>query len=225
VRRLGISAALPGILLSWGTPSGAEDVPEPQLTTTNSAFAIPQSRLESGFIQYGAALTAELLASAGSICPSGADAPCVVGSGGGLAVRVGYRFHSPLYLGGAYEASKQDAHKALTLAILQQLRAEARYILPGTSTLSPFVTGGVGVVFYGSEWALDTWGSQAFLGIGSEIAFSRTALVAISVSYRAILLQPLQVWKDSTYPTGLMSMVGLEMSFEQRSPTYEPPNP
>jgi hypothetical protein len=206
---------------------GAEEppAPAPKLTTTTSAFAIPESRLESGFIQYGAALTAEILASAGSICPNDSQAPCVVGSGGGLAVRVGYRFHSPFYLGGAYEASKQDAHKALTLAILQQLRLETRYVAPGTSALSPFLTGGIGIVFYGSQWALDTWGSQVFLGLGAEIAFSRTSLLAVAANYRAILLQPLQVWKDATYPTGLMSMIGLEMSFEQRSPTYYPPAP
>src|SRR5216110_3262918 len=47
--------------------------------------------------------TAELLASAGAICTVGAQVPCVIGSGGGLAVRAGYRFHSPIYIGGSYE--------------------------------------------------------------------------------------------------------------------------
>src|SRR5713101_7930737 len=42
----------------------------------------PESRLETGSVQYGAAFTAELLASAGAICPVGATVPCVIGSGG-----------------------------------------------------------------------------------------------------------------------------------------------
>jgi hypothetical protein len=222
VRRFLLSAALPWILLVWATPSGADGGATP---SGAASLAIPESRLESGFIQYGAALTAELLASAGTVCPSEAVAPCVIGSGGGLAVRVGYRFHSPFYLGGAYEASKQDAHKAITLAILQQLRLETRYVIPATRTLSPFATGGAGIVFYGGQWAIDTWGSQAFLGVGTEIQFSRTALVAVSTTYRALLLQPFQVLRDSTYPTGVLSLVGLELSFEQRTPTYSPAPP
>jgi hypothetical protein len=111
----------------------------------------PASRLETGSIQYGAALTAELLASAGAICPAGASVPCVIGSGGGLGIRAGYRFHSPFYLGGAYEFSKQDAHKSITLAILQQVRAEARYFLPIRGVYMPFLTAGTGAVGYGGQ--------------------------------------------------------------------------
>src|SRR4029077_1231987 len=148
----------------------------------------PESRLETGSVQYGAALTAELLASPGAICPDKAVVPCVIGSGGGLAVRAGYRFHSPFYLGGSYEFSKQDAHKSITVAILQQVRAEARYYLPTRGVYMPFLTGGTGAVGYGGQWSLETIGGMAFIGVGMELQLSRTAVMAFIVSYRPIVL-------------------------------------
>jgi len=181
-------------------------------------------RLETGYVQYGAALTAELLASAGAICPSNATVPCVIGSGGGLAVRAGYRFHAPFYVGGAYEFSKQDAHKSIYLAILQQMRAEARYFLPVSGSYIPFLAAGGGVVGYGSEWSLQTVGATAFLGLGVELELSRTSVMAFIVSYRPILLT---TWKDSALqerPTGVLSMVSLEVALEQRNPVYRPPD-
>jgi hypothetical protein len=182
------------------------------------------SRLETGSIQYGAAFAAELLASAGAICPADVTVPCVIGSGGGLAVRAGYRFHSPFYLGGSYEFSKQDAHKSITVAILQQLRAEARWYLPIRGVYVPFITAGTGAVGYGGQFALETIGGMAFLGAGVELQLSRTAVMAFIVSYRPILLL---TWEDTARlerPTGVLSMVGLELSLEQRVPMYEPPS-
>ncbi len=183
-----------------------------------------ESRLETGSVQYGAALAAELLASPGAICPSGAAVPCVIGSGGGLAVRAGYRFHSPFYMGGSYEFSKQDAHKSITVAILQQMRAEARWYLPFRGVYVPFVTGGTGVVGYGGQFALETIGGMAFLGIGLELQLSRESVMAFIVSYRPIVLL---TWEDTARlerPTGVLSMVGLELALEQRVPVYEPPS-
>jgi len=185
----------------------------------------PESRLETGYVQYGAALTAELLASAGAICPEGASVPCVIGSGGGLGVRVGYRFHSPFYLGAAYEFSKQDAHKSIYLAILQQVRAEARYFIPVRGAYVPFVSLAAGGVGYGSQWSLQTLGGMASLGAGLEFELSRTSVMAIIVSYRPMVLT---TWRDTAQlerPTGILSMVGLEIGLEQRVPVYEPANP
>jgi hypothetical protein len=185
----------------------------------------PESRLETGYIQYGAALAAELLASAGAICPQGAAVPCVIGSGGGLGVRVGYRFHSPFYLGAAYEFSKQDAHKSIYLAILQQLRAEARYFIPVRGSYVPFVSLAAGGVGYGSQWSLQTLGGMASLGVGLELELSRTSAMTFIASYRPMLLTN---WRGSTLldrPTGVLSMIGLEIGLEQRVPVYQPANP
>jgi hypothetical protein len=174
-------------------------------------------------VQYGAALSAEFLASSGAICPEGAATPCVIGSGGGLGVRGGYRFHAPFYLGAAYEFSKHDAHKSIYLAILQQVRAEARYFLPVPGAYRPFLTAGAGAVGYGSQWGLETVGGMAFVGFGLEVEFTRSSLMSLILSYRPILLAN---WRGSTLldrPTGVLSLVGLEVGFEQRVPTWEPP--
>jgi hypothetical protein len=203
---IGVGAAVLGPTTAWADVPGLE------------------SRLETGSVQYGAALTAELLASPGRICPDGASVPCVIGSGGGLAVRAGYRFHSPFYMGGAYEFSKQDAHKSITLAILQQVRAEARWYLPIEGVYTPFITAGTGAVGYGGQFALETIGGMGFLGVGMELQLSRTSVMAFILSYRPILLL---TWRDTARlerPTGVLSMIGLELALEQRVPIYEPPS-
>src|SRR5579859_4174952 len=61
------------------------------------------------YLQYGVGFTGEFVTTPGPMCPSQAAQPCILGSGGGVAVRVGWRSAGPLYLGGAYELSKQEA--------------------------------------------------------------------------------------------------------------------
>jgi hypothetical protein len=179
-----------------------------------------ESRIESGFVQYGAALAAEIVAAEGPICRDAPAAPCVIGSGGGVAVRVGYRDHGPWYFGGAYEFSKQDAHKALVVPILQQLRAETRYVFSTTTFIAPFAAGALGGALYGSEWSAATFGGVASLGIGAELSLSRTSLLVFSLSYRGLVLKR---WTDPAGEdrrTGLTSLVAVELGFEQRTSTY-----
>jgi hypothetical protein len=207
------------VSLAWGTTArlSVAATAHPNEATIEP----PEVRLEAGSVQIGAALTAELLAGAGNICPGGASYPCVIGSGGGLALRAGYRFHFPLYLGAAYEFSKQDAHESMTLAILQQARLEGRYYLPVQGLAVPYLTGGFGAVAYGSEWSFQAIGGMGFVGLGLEFDFSRTSALALAVTYRPILLGS---WHDSSginRPTGILTMVGVEISLEQRHYVYE----
>jgi hypothetical protein len=55
-------------------------------------------------IQYGVAFTVEDVAEPGPVC-SDAGVPCILGSGGGIAARVGVRPVEDWYIGGAYEFS------------------------------------------------------------------------------------------------------------------------
>src|SRR4051812_864671 len=48
-------------------------------------------RTAEHYLQYGAAFATEMVAATGSICPATAVAPCILGSGVGLTVRMGYR--------------------------------------------------------------------------------------------------------------------------------------
>src|SRR5258708_26274793 len=51
-------------------------------------------------LPYGLAFTIEDVLASGPICSGG---PCILGSGGGIAGRIGFRPSERLYLGGTYE--------------------------------------------------------------------------------------------------------------------------
>jgi hypothetical protein len=185
----------------------------------------PESRLQTGHFQYGAGLTAEMVASAGAVCSDTPEAPCVVGSGGGLSVRFGYRYHAPFFLGAAYECSKLDAHKAVVLPILQQLRAEARYYIPALLPHSPFLVLGGGAAGYGNEWSVQTVGGMLIGGVGVEWYLSETTALTTTLTYRPMLLK---AWVDPTgqnRPSGVISFVGIEVSVEQRQAASPRPSP
>lgn len=177
----------------------------------------------SHYIQYGAALSVESVADAGDVCPSGAVAPCILGSGLGPVIRLGYRTRGPWYVGGAYEFSRQDSSNLLRLAILQQLRAEARWYAPTGSRIHSYLTGTLGAALYGNEWGTDTGGVTTSMGAGLEVEASRTTVITGALSYRALVLRG---WTDGADQRradrylgfGFAHFVTLEVGIEARSP-------
>ena len=175
------------------------------------------------YLQYGVAFVAETVAAAGDVCPAQAVDPCIFGSGGGLAVRVGYRSRGPWYVGGAYESSRHESSNLLRLAILQQLRAESRLYLDAGELFTPYAAGGGGVALYGSEWSSDTGGVTAFLGGGFEFQLSRTAVVGLAAAYRPFLFRG---WPDRANQRradrylgfGLAHVLAVEVVLEIRDP-------
>jgi hypothetical protein len=175
------------------------------------------------YLQYGVALAAETVVSAGDVCPDDATAPCIFGSGLGLAIRAGYRSRSPWYVGGAYEASRHDPANLLRLAILQQLRAEFRYYVDPETRTSPYVAGGLGMALYGNEWGTDTGGLTSFLGGGIEFELSRTTVVGAALVYRPFLFRG---WTDTAGQRradnylgfGLAHVIALEVLLEVKNP-------
>lgn len=177
---------------------------------------LPPTQLD--FLQYGAAITFEGRARVGDICPAQAEAPCILGSGGGVGVRVGHRSADGWYVGGAYEFSKQAASNLFRLPILQQARAEARYYLQRGNRASPYVQGGAGAAFYGSEWGVQTYGPLLTLGIGLEFEYTREVFVGILPVYRVARFNR---WQDATgqeRPAAFAHFVGFELTMEVRSP-------
>jgi hypothetical protein len=183
--------------------------------------AVP--RASEHYLQYGLAFASEMVAAAGGICPTNALNPCILGSGVGLALRAGYRTRGPFYVGGAYEFSRQDSSNLLRLAILQQVRGEARYYLLEESRLTPYLAAAVGGVLYGNEWGADTGGLSAYLGVGAELQVSRTTVVGAALGYRSVVLRR---WEDSAgqlraddlFGFGVGHIIGLELVFEVRDP-------
>jgi len=175
------------------------------------------------YLQYGVAFAAETVVSAGDVCPSLGEAPCILGSGGGLEVRVGYRSRGPWYVGGAYESSRHDSSNLMRLAILQQLRAETRYYFDQGNRFTPYATGGVGAALYGNEWGSETGAVVSFLGGGCELQLSRKTVVGAALSYRPFLFRG---WTDSAGQRradrylgfGLAHVVALSLVLEVRDP-------
>lgn len=171
------------------------------------------------YVQYGVALTAEVVSAAGPICDN-VSVPCIIGPGGGVAVRVGWRGVGALYFGGAYELSKQDPNKLLRLAILQQARAEARYYFVSGRDTEPYFTGGLGVAGYGNEWGVDTWGPAGFAGFGLETQITRRTVVGVALNYRLIYFQQFKDTTGAARNPGVAQLIGLDFVLEQRDPIY-----
>lgn len=191
-------------------PSSAPPTPEP-----------PPNSLE--YFQYGAAVVSETLGSAADVCPDGAGTPCILGSGGGLLIRVGYRSRGPWLVQGSYEFSRHDSSNLLRLAILQQLRGEARYYLDHRTRLTPYLAMGAGLALYGSEWGAETGGLVATLGAGLEFQITQSTVVGFAPMYRAFVLRNFidsagQARADQYFGFGLAHFIALEFVFEVREP-------
>ena len=170
------------------------------------------------FLQYGAAIVTELRVAQQGICPQDATAPCILGNGGGLGLRVAHRSHEGWLFGGAYEFSKQDSSNILNLPILQQLRAEARYYLVHGSRLSPYLIAGAGGAAYGNQWSVDTWGFVVTGGLGIEYESTREVFVGLAPCYRAVHLGSWQDAAGQYRPGGLAHFIAIELTLEVRSP-------
>ncbi len=188
------------------TAAGAQE-------TTPEPAQIPLPR--HSYLEYGVAFTVEGVASAGPIC-SQPGTPCILGSGGGIAMRVGWRQTERVYLGGAYEISKQDPNKLYRLGILQQARAELRNYFPNGQNATPFAVVGLGLAGYGNEWTVDTWGPTATLGGGVEAELSGGALIGFSLVYRPIYLGSFVDSSTLAHDAGVAHFVGLELALEAR---------
>lgn len=203
-------------------PTGAATLEPPareeSLDVIEGAHPPPTSIV---YFQYGVALAAEVVSSAGPICDTPA-APCILGPGGGIAVRAGWRGAGPIYLGGAYEASKQDPSKLYRLAILQQARAEARYYLMNARVTEPYGTLGLGVAGYGNEWGVDTWGPMGSLGFGVEYQVTQRTVIGMALNYRVIYFSKFTDTSGAARDAGIAQLVGLDLVLEQRDPSFTP---
>ncbi|XYI00825.1 hypothetical protein ACMHYB_14110 [Sorangium sp. So ce1128] len=170
------------------------------------------------YAQYGVALAAEISLDAGAACPrSGPLYSCILGSGGGLAIRSGYRSPGPWYFGGAYQFTKMDSSNLYRLGIFQQLRAEMRYLPDIGYRAAPYFSAGIGGVVYGNEWGVETGGALIFGGVGVELEVSRRAVLGVSCVYRPVLLAG---WKDTANyerATAIAQFVGFELLLEVRT--------
>jgi hypothetical protein len=215
-----VLATVVGALVAAPSDARADDAPP--LAAVSSAPPVPVAASETvvapppsqhSYVQFGVGLAAEVVGSPGPICSNVSN--CILGSGGGLVVRVGWRPVDRWYLGGAYEVSKQDPNQLYRLGILQQLRFEARRYFPTGRESTPFVLVGAGASGYGDEWRVDTWGVNATLGGGLEVELG-AAVVAVSLAYRPMYFEG---WSDTSgipHDAGVAHFLSLEVSIESK---------
>jgi hypothetical protein len=205
---------------SLATPARGD---EPALDAGQTAAVPPKSH--HAYLQYGVALAAEGVASAGPICgqsavlsifpPLATPSNCILGSGGGIAARAGWRPSELVYVGGSYEMTKQDPNQLYRLGILQQARAEGRRYFPAGHDVTPFVLLAAGLHGYGNEWGLDTWGPDGSVGAGLEVELGGPVL-NLSLAYRAMYFQ---TWTDtsrSPHDAGVAQFLAFEVSVEAK---------
>ena len=201
-------AVLVGLTFA-STPARADDPPDP-------SEASAPANLKRHFLQYGLAFTGEVVAYAGPMCSSAAPAACILGSGGGVAIRVGRRARAPWYFGAAYEFSKQDPGQLYRLAILQQLRAEARYYFETRTRFTPLLYGAAGVNTYGNIWGIDTIGPGVSLGGGVEAQVAPNTIIGLTIAYRALGFTGFTDSAGNSRSGGIAHVVGIDLSLETR---------
>ncbi len=199
--------------------------PLPEAPRRSASDPIHPPPLHVEYAQYGVALLALVNLDSGAMCGDSVHssiagrAPCILGSGGGLIIRGGYRSPGPWYIGGAYAFAKMDSSNLFRLGILQQLWAEMRYLPVTGYRVAPFATWGLGGVVYGNEWGVETGGAMLFAGGGLQFEVSRVAVVGLSFVYKPALIIG---WTDTASyvrPTGVANFFGLDLQLEVRSET------
>lgn len=168
--------AATGALLCFASPASAQ-----------SASAPPPTSVE--YLQYGVSLHTLTLLSGGAVCPEGAATPCIVGSGGGLGLRAGYRSRGPFYAGAAFQLSRLNSSNLLRLGILQRLTADGRYYFDRGNRLTPYLLGGVGGAIYGNEWGASSGGVAFSFGVGAEYQISERLVVTMLPTYQPVLFR------------------------------------
>ncbi len=211
--------ASPPAVASPAAPVPAPPGEEAAARTASDLDKAPPPPTNVVYLQYGVAFTAELVSAPGPICDD-EGIPCILGSGGGITVRAGWRGAGALYLGGAYELSKQDPSKLYRLALLQQARGEARFYFLNARSIGPYVSGGAGVAGYGDEWSVDTWGPAGFFGAGIEAQITRQTVVGIGAAYRLLYLSAFTDTSGAARSGGIAQLVGLDLVLEQRQPIF-----
>jgi hypothetical protein len=195
--------------------SPAPRTPAEELRLTRDFESTPPPPSQVVYFQYGVAFAAENVLSPGPICDN-TSIPCVLGAGGGIVVRGGWRSSGPLYLGGAYELTKQDPNKLYRIALLQQARAEGRYYFMTARVTEPYVALGLGVAGYGNEWAIDTWGPAGSIGAGLEYQITRRTVVGLAFAYRLLHFSRFTDTAGSERNPGVAQLLGFDLVLEQR---------
>jgi opacity protein-like surface antigen len=188
------------------------------------AVAPPPTSVE--YLQYGVSLHTLTLLDGGAVCPEQAPpafTPCILGSGGGLGLRLGYRTRGPFYFGAAFQLSRLNSSNLLRLGIQQRLTAEGRYYFDRGNRLTPYLSGALGGALYGNEFAATARGLALGLGVGVEYQISERTVVTLLPTYQPIFFRRFtdaigQERAEGTLGFGLAHWLAVQVVIEVRDP-------
>lgn len=200
-------------------PTAKSDPPPPPAAEAARASEEEErpSPLQVDYAQYGVALVGEVPVEDGALCPSDAITPCIIGPGGGPAIRGGYRPSGAWYFGGSYQFAKLDSNNLYRLGVLQTLRGEMRYYIDLGSRITPYVTWAAGGMVYGNEFGVETGGLNTFAGAGFELEITRFAVVGLNLVYEPMLFVGFEDSTGQARDTGISQFLHLELVVELRS--------
>jgi hypothetical protein len=202
-----------GTAASTASTARSADADEAGAAIAETEALPPPAPARRAYIQYGVAFTVEGVAHAGPVCADPSQ-PCILGSGGGIDIGIGWRPSDEFYIGGAYEFSKQDPNKLFRLAILQQARLEVRHYFPTGKSAEPFALFAVGLASYGNEWAVATWGPSATIGGGVEVELTGGVVLDLSLAYRPIYLRSFSDSIPAFHDAGIAHFVSFQVALE-----------
>jgi opacity protein-like surface antigen len=208
--RLTFAAGTAAVAIGWSGSARAQQTAAPPPTSVEYA-------------QYGVSLHTLTLLDGGEVCPNGAPTPCIVGSGGGLGLRLGYRSRGPFYVGAAFQLSRLNSSNLLRLAILQRLTAEGRYYFDRGNRLTPYLLGGLGGAIYGNEWGASSGGAALSFGVGFEYQITERTVVTLLPAYQPVLFRRFtdatgQVRAAGPLGFGLVHWLAVQVVIEVRDP-------
>jgi hypothetical protein len=210
------SAPPPATQQPVASADAAPPATEAKLDPPKKSDARP-SPLQVDYAQYGLAIGGDFDLASGPICPANEVTPCIIGSGGGLTLRGGYRSAGPWYFGAAYQFSKLDSNNLFRLGTFQQLRFETRYFLDFGSRISPYFEWGAGGCIYGNLFGADTGGAVLRGGGGMQVEITRFVVVGLGLSYQPVLLVGYTDTTKQVRDTGVTHFLHFEVVIELRT--------
>jgi hypothetical protein len=207
------AAALTWSACASAGSSARADEAAAAVSSVEPEMLAPPAPPRRAYLQYGVAFTVEGVAHPGAVCAD-PNQPCILGSGGGIDIGVGWRPTDESYVGGAYEFSKQDPNKLFRLAILQQIRLEVRHYFPTGKNAEPFALFALGLAAYGNEWAVATWGPSGTVGGGVEVELAGGAVLDVSLAYRPVYLRSFSDSIPSFHEAGVAHFISFALALE-----------
>jgi hypothetical protein len=116
------------------------------------------------------------------LCPSGSD--CVFQGGGSFGVVLERRWPSGPAIGLGYQLWFLDASGIYELGLMQELRAQFRYLFLMEAILHPFLGAGIGAVVFGDTFAVATVGVAVDAFLGVELELTETISVHVAIPWR-----------------------------------------